>query len=156
MDRTRASRRATSRAMPGSSRMSAGSATMAAAASTSHATPRYAAIAALVGRGEWTTYGDISVVAHGTVRYARHVGRAAATEDGFPDAERVLAAGGRIAPGWRAENGGGPDECRRRLEAQGVRFVGERADPGRHVGWEELLARADAAGVARAALIGPR
>ncbi|MBM4407036.1 MAG: hypothetical protein FJ038_00205 [Chloroflexi bacterium] len=122
---------------------------------TAEARPRYAAIAALVGRGEWTTYGDISVVAHGTARYARHVGRAAATEEAFPNAERVLAAGGRIAPGWRAEHGAGPGECRRRLEAQGVRFVRDRADPGQRVGWEDLLARSDAADVARTAVLGP-
>lgn len=105
--------------------------------------------------GEWTTYGDIGIAVHGMPGFARHVGRAAATADGFPNAERVLASGGRIAAGWRTETGDGPEACRERLESQGLAFVAGRADPARHVGWEELIARADAAGIARAPVIGP-
>jgi alkylated DNA nucleotide flippase Atl1 len=114
---------------------------------------RYAALAALVERGEWTTYGDIAVAAHGSARFARHVARAA-TAGRLPHAARVLAAGGRIASGWRDDAGGGPDACRDRLLDEGLTFVGGRADPQRAVLWEELLARADLAGVPRAPVIG--
>ena len=110
---------------------------------------RYAAIAGLVARGEWTTYGDISIAIHGSPRYARHVGRAAASLDGFPNALRVLASGGVIAAGWRGHDGEGPDACRTRLEGEGVRFRAGRADPARYRPWEELLRRADTAGIAR-------
>jgi alkylated DNA nucleotide flippase Atl1 len=114
----------------------------------------YAALAGLIRAGEWTTYGDIGIAAHGVPGFARHVGRAAATADGFPHAERVLASGGRIAAGWRTETGEGPEACRERLEEQGVTFFSGRADPARHVGWEELLARADEAGIECADVIG--
>ena len=72
----------------------------------------------------------------------------------LPNAERVLAAGGRIAPGWRDGQGGGPDACRDRLLDEGLTFVAGRADPARAVHWEELLLRADLAGVDRAPVIG--
>ena len=104
--------------------------------------------------GEWTTYGDIAVVVHGYARAARAVGRAAATLDAFPNAERVIAKGGRIPAGWGSGSRGwwtgspdGAAECRRRLEAQGVRFEDGRADPARHVGWEVLAERAQDAGI---------
>ena len=116
----------------------------------------YASLAGLVRTGEWTTYGDIGIAAHGVTGFARHVGRAAATARGFPNAERVLASGGRIAPGWRSATGEGPEACRRRLESQGLRFIAGRADPDRCVDWEELIARADAAGMPRAPVIGLR
>lgn len=113
----------------------------------------YAAIGGLVERGEWTTYGDISVVVHGSRRYARHVGRAAATYEPFANAQRVLGSGGLVAAGWRDAHGDGPAACRRRLEREGVDFVGGRADPRRGITWEDLIARADAAGLPRAAVI---
>ena len=115
--------------------------------------PRYAAIAGLVGRGEWTTYGDVSVAVHGSARFARHVGRAAARFAPFPNALRVLASGGAVAAGWRGANGEGPDACRARLEREGVHFTAGRADPARRVTWEALIQRADAASLPRASTI---
>ncbi|HEY8761153.1 MAG TPA: MGMT family protein [Candidatus Dormibacteraeota bacterium] len=97
---------------------------------------RIAAVAALVGRGEWTTYGEIAQVALGG-RGARVVG-AAAARGLLANAHRVLLAGGRISPGW---GGGRVDECRRRLEAEGIRFRGGRADPARHLTWLDLASR---------------
>jgi alkylated DNA nucleotide flippase Atl1 len=97
---------------------------------------RIAAVAALVGRGEWTTYGEIAHVALGG-RGARVVGSAAA-RGLLPNAHRVLLAGGRISPGW---DGGRVDECRRRLEDEGIRFSGGRADPARHLTWLDLASR---------------
>ncbi len=102
----------------------------------------YVRVAGLVRAGEWTSYGDISIAVHGHVAAARAVGRAAATVLGFPNAERVIGKGGRIPAGWGVATGGGPEECRRRLEAQGVRFEEGLADPSQHVGWEILVDRA--------------
>jgi alkylated DNA nucleotide flippase Atl1 len=97
---------------------------------------RIAEVAALVGPGEWTTYGEIARVALGG-RGARVVGGAAARGQ-LANAHRVLLSGGRISPGggegWAAE-------VRRRLAAEGVGFKGARADPRRHVTWLDLEAR---------------
>ena len=114
---------------------------------------RYAAIAGLVERGEWTTYGDISIAVHGSPRYARHVGRAASSYEPFPNAPRVLASGGRVAAGWRGAHGEGPETCRAHLEREGVVFVVGRADPACRITWELLIHRADAASVPRATSI---
>jgi alkylated DNA nucleotide flippase Atl1 len=95
--------------------------------------------------GEWTTYGDIALAAHGDVRAAREVGWAAATYSGFPNAHRVLKAGGLIAAGWRDHQGRGPEECQRRLEAEGIAFSRGRADPQRHVPAHVLRQRASLA-----------
>lgn len=97
-------------------------------------------VARLVRRGEWTTYGDISAAVRGDARWARAVGRAAATFDGFPNAHRVLRASGTIASG----SGAARDLARIRgkLVAEGIRFTGERADPAQRVHWDELRARA--------------
>jgi alkylated DNA nucleotide flippase Atl1 len=92
-------------------------------------------VAALVGRGEWTTYGEIARVALGG-RAARVVGGAAA-RGLLGNAHRILLAGGRISPGW----GGEAEECRKRLESEGIRFRNGRADPVRHLTWLDLAAR---------------
>jgi alkylated DNA nucleotide flippase Atl1 len=102
---------------------------------------RYAHVAGAVRWGEWTTYGDVGLAAHGHPGNARQVGWAAATWAGFPNAHRVLKAGGRIAAGWRDPAGGGPAECQQLLEAEGIRFQNGRADPARHVPAAVLRAR---------------
>jgi alkylated DNA nucleotide flippase Atl1 len=94
-----------------------------------------------VGAGEWTTYGDIALAVHGDVRAAREVGWAAAKYPAFPNAHRVLKAGGLIAAGWRDHQGRGPEECQRLLEAEGIAFTGDRADPQRHVPAHVLFQR---------------
>jgi alkylated DNA nucleotide flippase Atl1 len=86
------------------------------------------AVAALVGRGEWTTYGEIARVALGG-RGARVVGGAAA-RGMIANAHRVLLAGGMISPGW---GGGKVDECRKRLEAEGISFRNGRPGPPSHL-----------------------
>jgi len=93
-------------------------------------------VARLVARGEWTTYGDIARVALGG-RGARVVGQIAA-RGGIANAHRVLLAGGRVSPGF---DGARVERCRRRLEAEGIRFERERADPERRLTWLDLAAR---------------
>ncbi|MBO0707632.1 MAG: DNA methyltransferase [Candidatus Dormibacteraeota bacterium] len=99
---------------------------------------RLLALAALVGPGEWTTYGDLAAAADlPSPRIPAHV---AATDPRFPNAVRVLGAGGRIRRPTTTDIG----RVRVRLEAEGIRFRGDRADPARHVTWLDLRARADA------------
>ncbi len=97
---------------------------------------RLLALAALVGPGEWTTYGDLAAAAD--LPSPRIPAHQAATDPEFPNATRVLGVGGRI----RRPTATGVARVRARLEAEGVRFVGERADPARHVTWLDLQARA--------------
>jgi len=107
----------------------------------------YLRIASLVGPGEWTTYGDVSIAVRGDNRGARAVGRAAAKLDHFPNPHRVINAGGLIPPGWHHTDNDepNPDECRRRLKAEGVKFDREsgRALREFYVPWDELVSRAD-------------
>lgn len=93
-------------------------------------------IAGLVGRGEWTSYGDISAAALGHKRAARLVGNLAAVDPRFPNAHRVLTSEGRVSrPDGRVET------ARGRLRGEGVAFGGGRADPSRRVHWDELQRR---------------
>ncbi|HVT77933.1 MAG TPA: hypothetical protein VHD87_12945 [Acidimicrobiales bacterium] len=101
----------------------------------------FAQVAALVRQGEWTTYGDVSIVMLGSTAGARGVGRAAATMPDFPAPHRLLMKGGYISADWHTEDGEGPEECRRRLEADGIRFVDGHADPAQRVDVEELIER---------------
>lgn len=99
---------------------------------------RLFALAALVGPGEWTTYGDLAAAAD--LPSPRMPAHEASTDPEFPNAVRVLGAGGRIRRSTATET----ERVRVRLEAEGVKFAGERADPARHVTWLDLLGRADA------------
>ncbi len=104
--------------------------------------PAFMRIAAHVRRGEWTTYGDISIAVMGSPRGARGVGRAAATLPDFPNPHRVLMEGGTVNPNWRSDEGLGPEECERRLRDEGVRLDSDgRADRAQRVAWEELMRR---------------
>jgi alkylated DNA nucleotide flippase Atl1 len=103
----------------------------------------YLEMARLVRRGEWTTYGDISIAVRGETSGARAVGRAAATLPHFPSPHRVLQQGGSIPEGWRDSQGRGPDECRRRLEQEGVLFRDGLAETTKRVMWDELVHRSE-------------
>jgi hypothetical protein len=107
----------------------------------------YLAAAQLVRRGEWATYGDVSIAVRGDDHGARAVGRAAATLPDFPNPHRILQQGGHIPDGWRDGDGQGPDECHRRLVEEGIRFIGERADPAQRLHWEDLRQRLIDSGV---------
>ena len=86
------------------------------------------------------------MAATGTRMAARAVGRSAARNPAFPSAWRVIYADGSIPEGWGAD-GGGPERCRRLLEAEGVRFVSGRADPEQKLLSEEIeLLLADSTG----------
>ncbi|MGH2754239.1 MAG: MGMT family protein [Actinomycetota bacterium] len=89
---------------------------------------RFAGVARLVRRGEWTSYGDIAAAA-GVPRAARAVGRDAATSDDFPNAHRVLRHDGTVA-GSYADGSEREGRVRRLLENEGVLFsAAGRADP---------------------------
>jgi alkylated DNA nucleotide flippase Atl1 len=106
----------------------------------------YLAIAAQVRNGEWTTYGDISIAVRGDTMGARAVGRAAAMLEHFPNPHRVLQSGGRIPEGWKSSSSHepNPEECRRRLDAEGVAFDEHgRAKRPHYVAWDVLVERAD-------------
>jgi alkylated DNA nucleotide flippase Atl1 len=104
--------------------------------------PAFMRLASHVDSGEWTTYGDISIAVMGSPKGARGVGRAAAMLPDFPNPHRVLMNGGEINDSWRSAEGLGPEECRRRLEAEGVGFGDDgRADRARSVDWHELMRR---------------
>jgi alkylated DNA nucleotide flippase Atl1 len=107
-------------------------------------TERYAQVARLVGPGEWTTYGDVAAATLGDSRAGLSVGRAASTPN-FPNPHRLLRASGLIPEQWRDVEGRGPAECRRLLESEGVRFIGDKADPACRVTSGVLLARLKAA-----------
>ena len=84
-----------------------------------------------IPRGRVATYGQVAMLA-GTPRGARAVGWALRALRGRQASRvpwhRVVGAGGRIS--LRA--GTGPLVQRRRLRAEGVRFVGEKVDIARH------------------------
>jgi alkylated DNA nucleotide flippase Atl1 len=97
----------------------------------------------LVKRGEWTSYGDISQVVYGHARAGLAVGRVAASPtSNFPNPHRVLQYTGQIPDEWRDGQGGGPEECARRLGAEGVEILdGSWAHPRSHVTHEVLTER---------------
>lgn len=109
----------------------------------------YLEVAALIRPGEWTTYGDISIAVRGDTRAARAVGRAAATLAHFPNPHRVLKEGGVIPPAWHPTDDPtpNPEECRRRLQDEGVRFdrSTSRAKREHYVSWDELVTRGESA-----------
>ncbi len=105
------------------------------------------AAAKLVRRGEFTTYGDISLVVYGHARGGQAVGRVAAKGDDFPTPHRVLGKGGLIPPHWTSGNGTvGPDEAVRRLEQDGVQVLadderGYFAHPRHYIDFDVLNGR---------------
>lgn len=104
----------------------------------------FARVASRIRPSEWSTYGDISIVTRGDLKAAHAVGQAAATQLDFPHPWRVLKEGGFIHEHWKDAEGRGPEETRRRLEAEGVKFDRDgRACKEFRVGWDVLLERND-------------
>jgi alkylated DNA nucleotide flippase Atl1 len=103
------------------------------------------AAARLVQPGEFTTYGDISVVVYGHARGGQAVGRVAAKSDDFPNAHRVLGKGGWIPPHWTSGTAG-PEEAARRLREEHVEVLEDRergffAHPRHYIDAETLVSR---------------
>jgi O6-methylguanine-DNA--protein-cysteine methyltransferase len=95
--------------------------------------------------GRWVTYGDVAIAAFDNRNLARVIARVAARNPAFANPHRVLAKGGRIAEGWRDDEGRGPEECERRLrEIDKIEVTDGVADPNKRMGYEELKARLDA------------
>lgn len=96
----------------------------------------------LVREGEWTSYGEIGQAVYGHLNAGLAVARVVSTSDDVTAPHRVLEYTGRIADGWIGD-GGGPEECRRRLEAEGVEVSDDMFAHMRHrVGHETLIERA--------------
>jgi alkylated DNA nucleotide flippase Atl1 len=102
--------------------------------------------AALVRRGEYTTYGDLSQVVYGHGRGGQAVGRLATTLRDFPNPHRVLGKSGTISPNWAFPDGtGGPDAAEQLLKDEEVEILDDNgsryAHPRHYVDYEELSAR---------------
>lgn len=97
-------------------------------------------VSRLVPKGHWTTYGDIAVAVSGNIRLARPVSRVAAKNPAFANPHRVLEKAGTIPEGWIDDEGQGPEECERRLVAEGVKFDRGVADRSQRISHDELQA----------------
>ena len=91
----------------------------------------------VIPEGYWTAYGEIGLAVTGTGRAARVVARVATRSHSFPNAWRVIHADGSIPEGW-GRGHGGPERCRQLLEAEGVEFVNDRADPAMKILADEI------------------
>ncbi len=80
---------------------------------------RIVAISGAIPNGHWTTYADVGELVYGHRRGGQTVGNVMRDEGNADSAHRVLLARGRVSPHWRGD-GGGPDECVRRLRAEGA------------------------------------
>jgi alkylated DNA nucleotide flippase Atl1 len=94
--------------------------------------------------GKWVTYGDIAVAIYGNKQMGRVVARVAAHNPAFANPHLVLTQGGHIAEGWHDDDGHGPEECKRRLEADGITVENMTADQSRHMHPDDLKAAIDA------------
>lgn len=107
-----------------------------------HRRDKILAASRVISVGEWATYGDIAIAVGDNVRLARSVASVAAKNPTFANPHRVLLKGGLIAPDWRDDDGRGPDECKRRLRAEGISFDEHgAASSDARIGYEELQER---------------
>jgi alkylated DNA nucleotide flippase Atl1 len=104
------------------------------------------AAARLVRPGEFTTYGDISLVVYGHPSAGQAVGRVAtAKSNEFPNPHRVLGRGGEIPPHW-TDGSAGPEEAVRRLKEEQVEVLeddgrGYFAHPRHYIDSSTLISR---------------
>jgi len=104
---------------------------------------RIVEFANLVREGEWTSYGEIGHAVYGHHNAGLAVARVMTTSSDVKAPHRVLEYTGHIADGWIGD-GGGPEECRRRLESEGIEVSDDLFAHMRHrVGHEVLVERAN-------------
>lgn len=113
-------------------------------AAIKHRRDRILRMSRLIPEGRWTNYGDFSIAVYDNVRMAITVGQVAAKNAAFANPHRVLWVGGQIKDVWRDDEGRGPEECERRLRAEGIEVTDHRADPDKAIGWQELKALLEA------------
>ena len=70
------------------------------------------------------------------------IGTMARSMPDFPNPHRILNLQGQIPGAWRSDDGKGPEECRRRLEAEGITFTETgAASSDNRLPLEELIIR---------------
>ena len=109
-----------------------------------HRRDRILRLSRLVPKGRWTTYKEFSIAVYDNWHMAITIGQVAMRNPAFANPHRVIWSGGVVKAAWRDDEGRGPEECIRRLEADGVRFGDGKADPTAFIGWEELQALVEA------------
>lgn len=97
-------------------------------------------IVAALPAGRWTTYGDVAPLV-GT--WPQPLGRHITSCRLCVNAQRILNSDGLPNPGFTWSDPSRTDTQREALEAEGVTFVGEHADPASRLSPDELAALLD-------------
>jgi len=93
------------------------------------------ALMGALSHGHWTTYGDLANVI-GTA--PQPLGQHIKNRPECPNAQRVLGSEGRPSPGFTWSDPTRTETQREALEAEGLTFSGDRADPARQLPKDQL------------------